>query len=122
MNLNCFRIAVSRRQKLHCEFGADSLPLEHEEVLVQLERDWLDLDTVHVYSTLALAARALRTKHRLREFDSVQLANVLYAQAPATGDFAAASYDSALARHVGWGIGYELDLPVQIQTKGAGTG
>ncbi len=72
--------------------------LDHEEILLQLDQDWRDLDTVHVDPTLALAAGALCTKHGLRGFDSVQLASALYAQALATGDFAAASYDPALAR------------------------
>lgn len=31
-------------------------PLDHEEILSQLDQDWRDFDTVHVDPTLALAA------------------------------------------------------------------
>lgn len=72
--------------------------LDHEEILVQLDQDWRELDTVHVDPTLALAAGALCTRHGLRGFDSVQLASAMYAQALALDDFVAATYDPALAR------------------------
>lgn len=72
--------------------------LDHEEILVQLDQDWRELNTVHVDPALAVAAGALCTGHGLRGFDSIQLASALYVRAMATGDFVAATYDPVLAR------------------------
>ena len=85
------------------EAGSDDViqwlsQLDHEEILVQLDQDWRELNTVHVDPALAVAAGALCTGHGLRGFDSIQLASALYARAMATGDFVAATYDPMLAR------------------------